>query len=293
MSPMLTAGIDHVGLTVPDLDQAVATVQGLLDGGLCYIEGPIQEPEPGWMAKKLGATRATSLRVAAMNVGGANLELFEYRVKNGSRECRAAGRENGFALLIESPDMAKLSARLAEVPHKSWKWGGGDVLVKTASGLRLLIRKAAEDRLTPMVFLGTGEFEVLVPDFLTLFEMKEVRRITALGAVGVVLRGHAGANLAVLKANQDPVRPANSEPGGHHVAFHADDVDAAASRLSKAGYRPFGEPETIADGPIAGDRWVYLGSPTGLQLELIHMPDGNLPYEAAAGACRSPIRKGM
>ncbi|WP_199564980.1 VOC family protein [Spongiactinospora rosea] len=73
--------------------------------------------------------------------------------------------------------------------------------------------------------------------------------------------------------------PRNSDWGGHHLAIHVADVDAAAAYLrAQPGVRVLGDPETITDGPIAGDRWVYFVTPWGMQMELINLPPG-LPYE--------------
>lgn len=73
--------------------------------------------------------------------------------------------------------------------------------------------------------------------------------------------------------------PRNSDWGGHHLAIYVTDVDAAVAYLRTwPGVRVLGEPETIVDGPIAGDRWVYFRTPWGMQLELIHLPAG-APYE--------------
>jgi catechol 2,3-dioxygenase-like lactoylglutathione lyase family enzyme len=73
--------------------------------------------------------------------------------------------------------------------------------------------------------------------------------------------------------------PRNSDWGGHHLAIHVDDVDKAVEYLrAQPGVRILDEPETIEDGPIAGDRWVYFTTPWGMQLELINLPQG-LPFE--------------
>lgn len=73
--------------------------------------------------------------------------------------------------------------------------------------------------------------------------------------------------------------PRNSDWGGHHLAIYVTDVDAAVAYLrTQPGVRVLGEPETITEGPIAGDRWVYFRTPWGMQLELIHLPAG-APYE--------------
>lgn len=73
--------------------------------------------------------------------------------------------------------------------------------------------------------------------------------------------------------------PRNSDWGGHHLAIQVADVDAATAYLrAQPGVRVLGDPETITEGPIAGDRWVYFVTPWGMQLELINLPAG-APYE--------------
>jgi catechol 2,3-dioxygenase-like lactoylglutathione lyase family enzyme len=73
--------------------------------------------------------------------------------------------------------------------------------------------------------------------------------------------------------------PRNSDWGGHHLAIHVENVDAAVDYLrSVPGVKVLGEPQTITEGPIAGDRWVYFVTPWGMQLEVLHMP-GGMPYE--------------
>jgi catechol 2,3-dioxygenase-like lactoylglutathione lyase family enzyme len=79
--------------------------------------------------------------------------------------------------------------------------------------------------------------------------------------------------------DQNRSLPRNSDWGGHHFAIHVDDVDAAVEYLrAQPGVTILDEPETIEDGPIAGDRWVYFVTPWGMHMELINMPDG-MPYE--------------
>jgi 2-epi-5-epi-valiolone epimerase len=81
--------------------------------------------------------------------------------------------------------------------------------------------------------------------------------------------------------------PRNSDIGGNHFALHVDDVSAAAARLADVpGCTVLGQPQTITDGPIAGDQWVYVRTGIGLYLELVRMPDGSLPYERKTSARR-------
>ncbi|MEU0899206.1 VOC family protein [Streptomyces massasporeus] len=82
-------------------------------------------------------------------------------------------------------------------------------------------------------------------------------------------------------------RPLNSDVGGNHLALYVDDVDAAAAYLAaQPGCTVLGAPETIPEGPLTGDRWVYVRTGIGLYLELVRMPDGNLPYERDTTARR-------
>jgi catechol 2,3-dioxygenase-like lactoylglutathione lyase family enzyme len=81
--------------------------------------------------------------------------------------------------------------------------------------------------------------------------------------------------------------PRNCDIGGRHLALHVEDVDAAVAHLAaRPGFLVLGKPETIVDGPIAGDRWVYVRSPIGLHIEVVRMPDGDLPYERSTAARR-------
>lgn len=78
---------------------------------------------------------------------------------------------------------------------------------------------------------------------------------------------------------QNRTLPRNSDLGGHHLALHVDDVDRAVEYLvSVPGVKILGEAQTITDGPIAGDRWVYFLTPWGMQMEVLNMPKG-MPYE--------------
>ncbi|MDH6135577.1 catechol 2,3-dioxygenase-like lactoylglutathione lyase family enzyme [Kitasatospora sp. MAA4] len=73
--------------------------------------------------------------------------------------------------------------------------------------------------------------------------------------------------------------PLNSDWGGHHLALWTEDIDAAVAQLAaRPGVRVLGGIDTVTDGPIAGARWVYLTTPWGMQLELVHFPD-ELPFQ--------------
>jgi len=79
--------------------------------------------------------------------------------------------------------------------------------------------------------------------------------------------------------DQARILPRNSDWGGHHLAIYVEDVDKAVEYLrAQPGVSVLGEPQTITEGPIAGDRWVYFTTPWGMQMEVLNMPAG-MPYE--------------
>lgn len=86
--------------------------------------------------------------------------------------------------------------------------------------------------------------------------------------------------------DQSPQAPKNSDHGGHHLAFYVEDIEAAAEYLrAQPGVTLLGDIQTIEDGPIAGDRWIYFLAPWGMQMEILNMPPG-MPYERATSARR-------
>lgn len=94
---------------------------------------------------------------------------------------------------------------------------------------------------------------------------------------------HAGCRLAMLRLGdttnlelfeysapqQRGQGPANSDIGGHHLAFYVDDIDAARSYLQDVpGVRLMSGPNDVAhDAPVAGQRWFYFTTPWGMHLE--------------------------
>jgi hypothetical protein len=80
--------------------------------------------------------------------------------------------------------------------------------------------------------------------------------------------------------------PKNSDYGGHHLAFFVEDIDTAVEYLrAQPGVTVLGDVQTIEDGPIAGDRWIYFRAPWGMQMEVLNMPAG-MPYERSTSARR-------
>jgi catechol 2,3-dioxygenase-like lactoylglutathione lyase family enzyme len=152
--------VDHIGITVPDLDQAREFFTDVLGCEYLYTLGPLRDDHGHWMSEHLNVhDRAVAPRIQFFRLGGqAILEVFEY----------------------QAPD-------------------------------------------------------------------------------------------------QRPEAPRNSDIGGHHIAFYAEDLDAAVAYLREHGVRVLGEP-TASKGPHEGQRWVYFLTPWGLQCELVSYPGGRAFY---------------
>ena len=92
-----------------------------------------------------------------------------------------------------------------------------------------------------------------------------------------VLRCGGGANLELFgyeAPDQRSETPRNSDLGGHHVAFYVDDLAGALRHVERHGGEVMDEPTHMATGPSAGETWVYVRAPWGLQLELVSRADG-------------------
>ena len=87
-------GMERVGLTVPDLEQAIGFFASVLGAETLYEHGPFSA-EDNWMAVNLGVdARAVVPRIVVMRVGsgGPALELFEYERSPGSAADDLAAR---------------------------------------------------------------------------------------------------------------------------------------------------------------------------------------------------------
>ncbi|MBD3664172.1 VOC family protein [Sulfitobacter aestuariivivens] len=73
-------GIDHVGFTVPDLEQAVTFFGDVLGCASFYPLGPFSGGDSTWMADHLNVdAKATIPAMRLMRCGnGANFEIFDY-----------------------------------------------------------------------------------------------------------------------------------------------------------------------------------------------------------------------
>jgi len=74
-------GIDHVGLTVPDIDEAVAWFEDVMGAEAPLSFGPISDPGGSLMHDLLGVDPAAVIdRITVVRIGhSANIELFQYQ----------------------------------------------------------------------------------------------------------------------------------------------------------------------------------------------------------------------
>lgn len=101
-------GIDHVGLTVPDLDAATAFFVDVLGAELIYDGGEIRD-DPETMRVRLGVDPAAWCRYRFLRLGtGLNLELFEYVAPEQRREppCNSDPGGHHLCLYVDDIDAA-------------------------------------------------------------------------------------------------------------------------------------------------------------------------------------------
>lgn len=343
--------VDHLALTVPDLDVAISFVVDVLGGELIYRLPPLARDDD-WMQRKLDVHPRAVAEIALVGLGPTtNLELFQYRAPFQSmvppRPCDAGSTHLGFfvddieaaaAFLRDRHDLREfgpVSAADAGSPDAGTRW----VRFMAPWGMPIELRSVpphlpyerqtrsrrfgpcpdwtmADRPSLPAPLGGLRNVDHLastVADldaavtFCTgtlgaelLYRVEaDLSDLALAAALGVPAKGTL-ARAALRMGPTDNIElscfsmisartlpPRNSDVGGRHLAIYVDDVDTAAAYL---GSRPectvLGTPETLADGPIAGGRWVYVRTPLGTHIELVNVPDGALPYESATSARR-------
>ncbi|GHB75517.1 hypothetical protein GCM10010331_74330 [Streptomyces xanthochromogenes] len=311
--------VDHFAFTVLDLDAAVQFFAEVLGGELCYIEGPVQDHQGDWMRRKLGVHPRAVAQVAMVRVGpDTNLELFQYAAPGQRTAPVSLGAPGGRRMALRVANVDAVAGRLRERDDVTVTcdavcptvWPGDSVRrvgFTTSWGLELQLSGSTDPLAAPRGAAPSGPAEVLGADHLALTVadleasvrfFTEVVGARPLPLVGPRERSGMRAKLRLgptdrielrqYEGGGTPPAPGNADVGGSHLAFHVDDVDAAAAYLAaQSGVHVMGEPETITHGPIEGNRWVYFTTPIGVQMEVLRMPDGQLPYERLTDARRA------
>jgi catechol 2,3-dioxygenase-like lactoylglutathione lyase family enzyme len=89
--------------------------------------------------------------------------------------------------------------------------------------------------------------------------------------------------------DQRTTPPANSDIGGHHLAFYVDDIDQAYAYFRQVPSVSLmsGPNDVGPDTPVAGQRWFYLRTSWGLHLEMTSY-SGDGFYDGLPGAGVAP-----
>lgn len=105
-------GVDHVGLTVPDLDQAVAFLRAAFGCEEDYRIGPFEAADD-WMTRRLGVRREARIPViAVMSRGvGTRLEVFEYEAPDQRREVPSNSDVGAHHIAFYTDDLPSAIAR--------------------------------------------------------------------------------------------------------------------------------------------------------------------------------------
>lgn len=91
-----------------------------------------------------------------------------------------------------------------------------------------------------------------------------------------VLKMPTGHKIELLEYLAPPDRkhfaPRPCDVGSIHVALTVDDLDAVMSAIAPFGWKAWGTPQTLASGPNAGKRVVYVRDQDGTTIEFMQPP---------------------
>lgn len=105
--------VDHIGLTVCDLDAAVAFCVDVLGGEEIFRAGPFAAPDGDWMAVQFDVHPRASTTVAMVRVGPTQvLELLAWESPDRPREWPRASDPGATHLAIQVGDVAAATAYL-------------------------------------------------------------------------------------------------------------------------------------------------------------------------------------
>ena len=106
-------GIQHIGLTVPDMEQAVRFFEDFFGAETCLSTGPLLVDD-AYMIRKLGVpgnTRIKDIRVLRC-ANGSNLELFEYSGEAGPKLIKRNSEVGGWHFAFEVDDASVAAEQL-------------------------------------------------------------------------------------------------------------------------------------------------------------------------------------
>ncbi|WP_144110324.1 VOC family protein [Paraburkholderia sp. BCC1886] len=109
-------GMEHVGFTVPDLDEAVSFFERAFGAVTALETGPVVADNT-YMVRRLGVPEHTRIEnIKVLRVGnGANLELFEYSGESGPTTLKRNSEAGGFHMAFQVEDANATAAHLREI----------------------------------------------------------------------------------------------------------------------------------------------------------------------------------
>lgn len=109
-------GIQHIGLTVRDMDEAVRFFETVFGSVVCLSTGPL-DVDDHFMVRKLGVPPHTRIKdIKVLRCGrGTNLELFEYQGEDTSVPVKRNSETGGWHIAFEVDDAMASAQRLRDI----------------------------------------------------------------------------------------------------------------------------------------------------------------------------------
>ena len=109
--------VDHVGLTVPDMDEAIAFFVDYLGCELAWRVGPFESANDDWMVENMNVDPRASCYLAMLRMGPTfNVELFQYTSPDQRQELPKNSDFGGSHLAIWVDDIDLAAEYLRSVP---------------------------------------------------------------------------------------------------------------------------------------------------------------------------------
>ncbi len=110
-------GVDHVGMTVPNLDEAIDFFTSALGCEHIYTAGPFNDPQGNWMETNLAVHPRASTTLAMVRCGPTqNIELFEYEAEDQVTAPPKNSDVGGMHISFYVEDMDKAVSYLQATP---------------------------------------------------------------------------------------------------------------------------------------------------------------------------------
>jgi len=111
------AGVDHIGMTVPKLQDGIDFFTKVLGCQYIYTAGPFSDPKGKWMETNLAVDAGASTTLAMVRCGPTqNIELFEYDAKDQLKTPMKNSDVGGFHLAFYVTDLKQAVDYLKTVP---------------------------------------------------------------------------------------------------------------------------------------------------------------------------------